>query len=230
MKSDNTLCHERKNVKLRVKANMLFWTGLAVMPAFLLNPSQLFRLSQVLVFILLAKLTGSSLRMVPTLLVSLVIVGFNLIIPYGRVLMSFGPWRLTEGALMGGIQKALFVQGLIILSRATIRSDLHLPSVFGRLLGRTFYYFDAIRERRSYISRVNIIDGIDRVLLESAETAQATEPEEPGLVEFSATEAAQTGLYMKGAQTVKYSGGIILTLFICFSWLLCAGGYFFKTP
>jgi heptaprenyl diphosphate synthase len=58
------------------------------------------------------------------------------------------------------------VEGLILLSRASVRSDLRLPGAFGSLLGESFRYFDRIMERKGGIERKDPIGGIDRLMNE----------------------------------------------------------------
>jgi len=144
----------------------LFISGLLAMPAFLFNPSIASRCAQFMLFILLNWLAGRKLNLIPLCIASAGIIIFNLIVPYGRVLFTFGGWRITEGALWAGIERAVTVEGLIMLSRVSIRSDLRLPGSFGTLIGESFRYFERIMERKGGIERKDPIGGIDRLMLE----------------------------------------------------------------
>ncbi len=144
----------------------LFISGLIAMPAFLFNPSIASRCVQFTLFILINWLAGRKLNLIPLLIASAGIIGFNLIVPYGRVLYTLMGWRITEGALWAGIERAVTVEGLILLSRVSIRSDLRLPGALGALIGESFRYFERILERKGGIERKDPIGGIDRLMLE----------------------------------------------------------------
>jgi len=144
----------------------LFISGLISMPAFLFNPSIASRCAQFALFILFNWLAGRKLNLIPLLIASAGIIGFNLIVPYGRVLFTLWGWRITEGALWAGLERAVTVEGLILLSRVSIRSDLRLPGSLGALIGESFRYFECIMDRKGGIERKDPIGGIDRLMLE----------------------------------------------------------------
>ncbi len=144
----------------------LCMVGLAMMPAFLFNPSTVARIIQFLLFWFLAWLAGKKNNPLITLIVILGIVLFNLLVPYGEVIFQAGPIRITAGALWGGIHRAVTLEGLIMLSRVCIRPDLRLPGTFGSLVSDSFRMFEQINERKGIISRKNIIGGIDQLMIE----------------------------------------------------------------
>ncbi|MDR1210939.1 MAG: hypothetical protein LBK40_01775 [Spirochaetaceae bacterium] len=144
----------------------LFIAGLIIMPALLFNPVPLFRVVQFLLFWFLAWSCGKRNNPLVTLLIIVFIVAFNLLIPYGRELYSIGNFRITQGALMEGIKRAVTLEGLIMLSRVTIRQDLRLPWSLGRLIGDSFRIFEEITERKGAIDRKNIAGSLDALLVE----------------------------------------------------------------
>jgi heptaprenyl diphosphate synthase len=140
-----------------------------MMTVFLMNPSILLKGVQFLLFWAYAGLSGKKNRPMTTLLVMGSIVAFNLLVPYGKVLGTFGFFRITQGALLGGLHKALTLEGLIMLSKASIRADLCLPGFLGSLLGESFRIFERITQKKARITRKHIIEGIDQLLLELSE-------------------------------------------------------------
>ncbi|MDR3334730.1 MAG: hypothetical protein LBT13_07585 [Treponema sp.] len=144
----------------------LFIAGLIMMAAFLYNPSTILKTLQCVLFLWYVRLGGKRNKLLMTLIVILCIVIFNLLVPYGKVLAEFGALRITQGALISGLHKALTLEGLIILSKATIRSDLRLPGSLGALLGESFRVFERITERKNLITRKHFIEGIDELMLE----------------------------------------------------------------
>jgi heptaprenyl diphosphate synthase len=141
-----------------------------MLPALAFNPSPWLRCAQFLFFLFLVWSAGKKNNLALTLAVILGIVAFNLLTPYGRILFSAGAFRLTEGALRGGLQRAATLEGLIMLSRFAIRRDLRLPGPLGELTGESFRILAHIQERRSAVSAKNFAAGIDALLIELSET------------------------------------------------------------
>jgi heptaprenyl diphosphate synthase len=152
--------------ELLFSARALCIAGFFAMPALLFNPSTFFRILQFFFFWLLAWVSGKKNNPLMTFLIILCIAAFNLIVPYGRVLGSIGPFRITQGALLAGIHRAVTLEGLIMLSRVSIRRDLKIPGGFGRLIGESFRIFALIMEKKQRITRKNFIGDIDRLMIE----------------------------------------------------------------
>jgi heptaprenyl diphosphate synthase len=155
------------------------------MPSLLFIPNTFFRLLQFLLFWFFAWLVGKKNNPLITLIIILGIVLFNLLIPYGRVLYSIGVFKITAGALVAGIHRAVTLEGLIMLSRVTIREDLRLPGSFGALIGESFRIFTLITERKHVITRKNFVADIDHLLIglseePAAETAVSVEENTAG--------------------------------------------------
>jgi heptaprenyl diphosphate synthase len=171
-------------------ARALCITGLLVMPALLFNPVTELRCIQFLFFWFLAWLSGRKDRTLVTILVITGITAFNLIIPYGRVLFSVGPLKITEGALKAGIHRAVTLEGLVMLSRMSIRQDLQMPGAFGGLLAESLRIFSSMMKYR--ITGKNLIAEIDRLMLDvtseeiSPPAAQKTRTKPAGYVMLAA--------------------------------------------
>ena len=182
-------------------AQALCIAGLIIMPALLFNPNSIFRILQFLFFWFLSWLSGRKNRPLFTILVILFIVAFNLIIPYGQVLFSIGSFKITAGALMMGIHRAVTLSGLMMLSRVTIRQDLKIPGLFGELIGESFRLFSIIMNQKQRITRKNLIGDIDRMMIELNE---------------GGGEAAQSGAAM--SSRTKPAGFVILVIVALISW------------
>ena len=182
-------------------ATALCIAGLIIMPALLFNPVTPFRILQFLFFWFLAWLSGKKNNPIFTIIIILGIVAFNLIIPYGKVLFSIGVFKITAGALMMGIQRAVTLEGLIMLSRITIRRDLKIPGLFGELIGESFRIFSVIMNQRQRITRKNLIADIDRMMIELSEDSGETL--QPDVIPASRT---------------KPAGFVILAIVVILSW------------
>jgi heptaprenyl diphosphate synthase len=150
--------------------------GLLMALIFLLSRSLPGRVAQFFFFCLLAGLSGKKINPFATLIFMAGIVFFNLLAPYGKVLAAFGPLRVTQGSLFAGLEKALSLEGLLMLSRACKKSDLRLPGTIGSLLGESLRILELMREKKGMIHRGHIIAGIDRLMLEM-EAANVNETE-----------------------------------------------------
>jgi heptaprenyl diphosphate synthase len=159
-------------------ANALFVTGLLIIPALVFNPSTELRVLQFLFFAVLVLLSGKKNNFIITFLVIVFIIAFNLIIPYGRVLFSFGIFRITSGALTAGIHRAFTFAALIMLSKVVIRQDLKLPGEFGKILGESLRMFSVIMSRKYRIKGKNIFTEIDSLMLELGEEEGLAECQE----------------------------------------------------
>ncbi|MDR2110728.1 MAG: hypothetical protein LBP32_05415 [Spirochaetaceae bacterium] len=181
MKNRDLFRLKRREIHRRLfRSGDLFIAGLIMMGAFLLNPSTVSRVPQFLLFWFYAWLAGKKNNPLMTLLVILGVISFNLLAPYGRILAEFGPLRITQGSLLGGLHRAVTLEGLIMLSRATIRPTLRLPGSLGSLIGESLRVFERITERKGPLPGKGFIEGIDGLLLElSAEQEAGNMPAAP---------------------------------------------------
>ena len=191
--------------------------GLAIMPALLFNPSTPLRVLQFFFFWFLATLAGKKNNLLFTLLVIFGIVAFNLIVPYGRVLFSVGPLKITQGALAAGIHRAVTLEGLIMLSRLAIRPDLRIPGLFGELIGESFRVFALLMNQKRRVTRKTLIADIDRLLFElSADDRAAPQTD----VESSPENArGPTDAGANKPARTKPAGYVILVVVVILSWI-----------
>jgi len=192
-------------------AKALFVSGLLIMPALLFNPVTELRIIQFLFFWLLAILAGKKINFIFTIIVTLFIIAFNLIIPYGKVLFSIGIFKITSGALEAGIHRAVTLQALVMLSKAIVRQDLKLHGGFGIILSESLRIFSTLTGRkynffRSAGRREGIIASIDSVMIEISSAAERPESGEPSADNVHITKT-------------KPAGFVILAAVIILSWL-----------
>jgi heptaprenyl diphosphate synthase len=194
-------------------ARVLCIAGFLIMPALLFNPNTFFRLLQFFFFWFLAWLSGKKNNPFMTIIIILGIVFFNLLVPYGQVLFSAGVFKITIGALMAGVHRAVTLEGLIMLSRVSIRQDLKIPGGFGELIGESFRLFAVIMDSRQRITRKNLTGDIDALMLELSEDAPADPGTPPAAAEGTAAENPAP------KQRTTAAGFIILALVVFLSWL-----------
>jgi len=188
-------------------ARSLFITGLLIMPALLFNPGTEYRVIQFLFFWFLTWLSGKKTKPLFTLFIITCIVIFNLLIPYGKVLFSAGIFKITSGALIAGIHRAVTLQALVMLSKITVRQDLIIPGFFGGLLSDSFRLFSVMLNRKYRITGgINNSFGINRLIAEIDNM----------LLEVSSDNVIQPSVQI---QKTKPAGFIILSVVVILSWL-----------
>jgi heptaprenyl diphosphate synthase len=173
-----------------------------MMPALVFNPNPYSRALQFLFFWFLAALAGKRNNPLITILIIIGIMAFNLLAPYGRVLFSRGLFRITEGALLAGIQRGVTLEGLIMLSRAAIRRDLRLPGSFGELIGESFRILTFVQERKNSITRKTFVRDIDNLM-----------------IELSGTEVSMVAEKGRSPARPPAAGRIILAAAVILAWL-----------
>jgi len=117
-------------------------------------------------FAFAASAMGKRFSLVTTLSVSLGIIAANLLVPSGLILTELWGFRITKGALIEGIGKALTFEGLMYLSKATIMPGLKLPGRLGRIVAAAFTYYDKVIEYKGRIRASSLaLDSDDMMLL-----------------------------------------------------------------
>jgi len=147
------------------KPAVFFGAGLLMAVIFVLSPLPA-RAVLLVVFCAAARLMGKKIHPLITLAIMAGIVFFNLLAPYGKVLAVWGPLRITQGSLFAGLEKALTLEGLLMLSRACIKSDLRLPGTLGSLLGESLRILELMREKKGLLRRGGLVAGFDRMMRE----------------------------------------------------------------
>jgi len=189
-------------------AKALFAAGLIIMPSLLFNPSTDYRVVQFLFFLFLALLSGNKINLLSVFVITLFIIAFNLIIPYGKILFSLGAFKITSGALEAGVHRAVTLQALVMLSKAAVRNDLRLPGSFGQLLGESLRIFKELTDRKIRITGKNFTAKIDELM----------------------TELCRQTLYKPCADDIKTKplGYLILAVVTALSWLPWIFNFNFK--
>jgi heptaprenyl diphosphate synthase len=133
-----------------------------------------------MLFALLSKAAGKRISYLYFLILTLSISAFNLLTPWGSVLFTLGSFPVTRGALITGITKGVTISGLVFVSLFSVSRELVLPGRFGRLLGRSFYYFERLYSEKRRVRRKSFLSDIDEILLSLFPSAAAAEAPQGG--------------------------------------------------
>jgi hypothetical protein len=153
--------------------------GLAVVAALLFQPRLGPRAAILAGAMAFAWATGRKVPLLGTAFMILGIVGANLLVPVGRVLAVWGPVRVTETALLEGIERAVTFEALIYVSKAAIRSDLRIPGRAGTLIGSALRCYERILETRIKLRRATFLRDLDEILLGIYDGELSSPPERP---------------------------------------------------
>ena len=86
-------------------------------------------------------------------------------IPMGKELFVLGAFPVTSGAILNGLEKAVFLQAMIAVSRWTLQVRLHFPGELGMLLDESLYVFNQLLTYKDRIRPRQLITSIDELLL-----------------------------------------------------------------
>ena len=142
-----------------------FIWGIVLLLLFLFSEGLVVRLLQVVLFAVLAGTAGKRIRYLYFVILTLSITVFNLLTPWGEVLVAFGRFAVTRGALVNGLTKGITISGLIFVSLFSVSKNLVLPGRLGRLLGKSFYYFESLYSQKKKVHRRTFFQDVDEILL-----------------------------------------------------------------
>lgn len=105
-------------------------------------------------------------RILPSVFLTIFITLFALLTPNGKILYSIGNFRITEEALLTGLQKSARLVGMVFLSQFAISPRLNLPGKLGKFLHEVFAIFDSFTAEKIQFKRGKIISSLDSRLCE----------------------------------------------------------------
>lgn len=138
--------------------------GLALLFSLLFVRSLTIQAIIVILSVFLLLLSSKKIALVPVILMSVSIILFNLLTPFGKILGEPFGLRITEGALLLGIKKALTVEGMIFISRWMLQPGFSFPGKGGILLNQTFMVLRHLTERKSRFNPKEPIRSIDAIM------------------------------------------------------------------
>lgn len=147
-----------------ISAPLLFYAGFASLPAFIFQQNIYVKTGQVILFAIFAVCAGKRLQWVYFLSVLATVTLFHLLVPSGAILAEPFGVPITSGALQTGIFKGITIIGMVFISLTAVRADLCLPGRLGSLVGKTFWSFEQIMERRSQLEIRSLGAGVDGLL------------------------------------------------------------------
>ena len=141
-----------------ISPSLLFASAMLSFPAFLFQKKLVVLAVEALIFFLLALSRRGKLRLLPSILMIAGITFFTLFSPHGQVLVRWGRFSVTAGALEAGLSRGLTLAGMVFLSQLALSPQLHLPGKLGSFVVDMFGLLDKLtKERLSFSKRKGLV-------------------------------------------------------------------------
>lgn len=118
--------------------------------------------------LLLLFASRTRIRLLPALITAVSIILFNVLVPFGRVLAEPFSLPITEGALLLGVKKALFLEGMLFLSRWALDGTKAIPGLRSGILSEMFAFLAVLTSSKKKIDRKELVASIDAIMYERA--------------------------------------------------------------
>lgn len=134
--------------------------------------------SLALIFFIIAKHHRcGKIRILPSVFITVGIVFFALLSPSGKILLTLGSFKITQNALIQGLNRSSVLIGLLFFSQSIINSKIHFPGKIGDFISRTFVWYEKLTETKISFKPGEIIKSIDEHLLVIWNEKENTEKE-----------------------------------------------------
>lgn len=140
--------------------------ALVLILGLIFSPSLVLKAVITVFSVVLLTISKIHIRILPPLLAVTGIVLFNLLVPFGRVLVHPFSLPITEGALLLGIKKALVLEGMLFLSRWALHGTRSIPGVRSRTMADLFAFLGVLTDGRKKLNRKRLVESIDALMFE----------------------------------------------------------------
>jgi heptaprenyl diphosphate synthase len=207
--------HRREKAQELFSPGLMALAGVLVMAAFLSMKNLPAKALLLVLFALAAAALGKRFSLFVTLSVTAGIVVANLLIPSGKILGTFLGLKITEGALIEGLQRAVTFEGLMYISKASIMPGLNLPGRLGSIVAAAFGYYERVLEYKGKIRPSAVAMDADALMMRVWESDSTLNPVNP----------LQKKDQQPSERLKKNTGLIMLTLASASAWALL---FFFR--
>ena len=147
-----------------ISPSLLFASVMVSFPAFLFQKKLVVLAVEALIFFLLALSRRGKLQLLPSILMIAGITFFALFSPHGQVLVRWGRFSVTAGALEAGLSRGLTLAGMVFLSQLALSPQLHLPGKLGSFVVDMFTLLDKLTKERLVFSKRKGLVGLTELM------------------------------------------------------------------
>ena len=96
---------------------------------------------QFIIMIIFAFIRKKRVKILPSFFITLSLVFFSLLSPFGKVWFSIGNFTITEGAFLLGLKKSFVLCGMVFISQIATSFEFNIKGNFGKMISEVFYWF-----------------------------------------------------------------------------------------
>ncbi len=148
-----------------IHPQVLFFSSILCLPTVFFQDITAFIWIVALLFLILLTIKKGRIRLLPSIIILVSILFFNMLNPSGRVFITIGAFRITEGALEFGLKKAGVLLSMVFISQYSVSKDLHIKGRIGYFISMMFYFFEELTENKTHFNVKEPIKSIDTILL-----------------------------------------------------------------
>lgn len=91
--------------------------------------------------IIFAFIRKKRVKLLPSFFITISLVFFSLLSPFGKVWFSIGNFTITEGAFFLGLKKSFVLCGMVFISQIATSFEFNIKGSFGKMISEVFYWF-----------------------------------------------------------------------------------------
>ncbi len=168
LNNKNTLRKKSKDyIATFLHPQIRFFIGLLLLIPLFFQEVLILKLIHVLTLGILCKLSGKRIYYIYFLNLLIWITIFQLLSPFGKVLVDLKIITITKGALFSGFNKSLLLIGLVFTSLFSVSPGLKFPGRLGGVLAEMFYFYEELYSSKGKIRRKSFIADLDLLLAET---------------------------------------------------------------
>ena len=164
-----------------------FFIGLLLLIPLFFQEVLILKLIHVLTLGILCKLSGKRIYYIYFLNLLIWITIFQLLSPFGQVLVDLKIITITKGALFSGFNKSLLLIGLVFTSLFSVSPGLKFPGRLGSVLAEMFYFYEELYNSKGKIRRKSFIADVDLLLGETINSPMTDHNKNNGIFSISIT-------------------------------------------
>ena len=158
----NALVQKPVESKKNKAALVWFFFSISLAFVFLFLRNVLVEWICVFVFFIAASIKRKHVvSILPSMFVTITLVALALFTPSGKVLYTFGNFRVTAGSLLNGLQRSGLLVGMVFLSQCAISPQLQLPGKFGSLVQDVLQYAEKLTQSKPHFKKQNVFVALD---------------------------------------------------------------------
>ena len=97
--------------------------------------------NQFFLMIIFAFIRKKRVKILPSFFITISLVFFSLLSPFGKVWFSIGSFTITEGAFLLGLKKSFVLCGMVFISQIATSFEFNIKGNFGKMISEVFYWF-----------------------------------------------------------------------------------------